>query len=228
MTLVAIHQPNYAPWLGYFHKLARADVFVLLDDAQFSKGSYTNRVQIAGGRNARWLTVPVRHAFGAAINAVTMARPDWPRAHLDSMRTSYRGAACFRAIWPDVEALYADLPQQSLAQSNTALIVRIAERLAIDTPMCTASSLDAGALGGDDRLIAICRAFGDDVVYLSGRGGAKYQDEAKFAAATIPLQYTAFEQSAYLQGGGPFVAGLSVLDAVFHLGWDGAAALVKS
>ena len=228
MTLVAIHQPNYAPWLGYFHKLAQVDWLIFLDNAQFSKGSYINRVQIAGAGPVRWLTISVRNAFGAAINGTELARPDWARAHLDTLCNAYRAAACFQHVWPDVEALYRDLPQQSLAQANVALITRMAERLGVTTPTRMASSFDVGAATGDDRLIALCRQFGDDVAYLSGRGGAKYQDEAKFSAADIPLHYTAFEQRSYSQGGSEFVGGLSVLDAVFHLGWKGAAALVKS
>ena len=228
MTVAAIHQPNYAPWLGYFHKMALADVFVFLDDAQFSKGSYTNRVQIAGHGAPRWLTVPVQHAFGAAINAISPARPDWTRAHLDTLLTAYRDAVYFREAWPDVQALYEDLPSESLAAVNGALVARLAKGLGIETRTVTASSLDIGTATGDDRLIAICKQLGTDVTYLSGRGGAKYQDEAKFPASGISLQYTNFEQRSYPQGGAAFVAGLSVLDAIFHVGWKGAAALVKS
>jgi WbqC-like protein family len=226
MRLIAIHQPNYAPWLGYFHKMARADLFILLDDVQFSKGSYTNRVQIANGGAARWLTVPVRHVFGTPIKGIALARADWMRAHLDTLRASYRHAGHFDEVWPEVSALYTGLPQSSLAQANAALIARIAERMGISTPMQAASSIDVGSAAGDDRLIAICRRIGADVAYLSGRGGTKYQDEAKFAAAGIPLHYTTFEQPRYSQGCVDFVSGLSALDAVFHLGWKGAAALV--
>jgi hypothetical protein len=228
MTLVAVHQPNYAPWLGYFHKLARADVFVFLDDAQFSKGSYTNRVQVLLGGKPRWLTVPVSQTLGTPINRVAIARDDWARAHLDSLHAGYRDAAQFRVVWPDIEDIYAGLPHGSLAQANAALIARLASKLGISTPTHVASALGAEAASGDDRLIALCRHFGGDVAYLSGRGGAKYQDESKFMAAGVPLHYTTFEIADYPQGGGAFVGGLSVLDAVFHLGWQGAAELVTS
>jgi hypothetical protein len=228
MTVIAVHQPNYAPWLGYFHKMAHADTFVLLDDAQFSKGSYINRVQVAGvsAGKPRWLTIPVQHAFGAAIDAISPARPDWPRAHLDTLLTTYREAACFRQVWPDVQSLYNGLPAGSLAAGNNALIARLAEYLGIGTRTVAASSLDVGSAKGDDRLIAICRLLGASA-YLSGRGGAKYQDEAKFSADGIELRYTDFEQRSYPQDRATFVAGLSVLDAVFYLGWKGAAALVN-
>ena len=79
--IVAIHQPNYAPWLGYFAKMARADVFVFLDDVQYTKNSYINRVQIDAGGTARWLTVPVSFSFRDPINRVRAANENWPRAH---------------------------------------------------------------------------------------------------------------------------------------------------
>ena len=225
---MAIHQPNYAPWLGYFHKMANADLFVFLDDAQFSKGSYTNRVQIAMGGAPRWLTIPVRHAFGAEINRVEVARADWARAHLDVLRASYAKAGHFRDVWPDIAGFYAGLPEISLADVNIALIGALAERLGIKTPTCRASSLGTGAATGDDRLIAICRQLGAPAAYLSGGGGAKYQSEEKFRAASIDLIYANFEHPPYPVGTGQFIPGLSVLDAAFHLGWSGAAGLLKA
>lgn len=228
MTLVAIHQPNYAPWLGYFHKLARADVFVFLDDSQFSKGSYTNRVQVLSGGAPRWLTVPVSQTLGTQINCVAIARDDWTRAHLDSLHAVYRDTAEFHVVWPDIKSMYTDLPHGSLAEVNTALIARLAGKLGISTSMHVASALGVEGGAGDDRLIALCQHFGGDVAYLSGRGGTNYQDESKFVAAGVPLHYTTFEIVGYPQGGDAFVGGLSVLDAVFHLGWQGTAELVKS
>ena len=227
MTVVAIHQPNYAPWLGYFHKLAQADIFVLLDNAQFSKGSYTNRVRIASEGMARWLTIPVTHAFGASIDQVDIARNDWARAHLNMLRSAYRDANCYQQVWSDIEDLYGGLPGDSLAVVNTALVTRMAVKLGISTPMKLASTIEIGAASGDDRLIALCQSFGEGVEYLSGRGGANYQDARKFACAGIPLIYSTFEARPYTQGSETFLPGLSVLDAVFHLGWDHTSDLLK-
>jgi hypothetical protein len=147
--------------------------------------------------------------------------------HLESLRTRYPRAACFNEVWDDFQELYHDLPMRSRADVNTALTGRLARRLGITTPIRMASALDVGSATGDDRLIAICRQLSGDSQYLSGRGGSKYQDEVKFAEAGIPLRHTSFSHPRYAQGGADFVAGLSVLDAVLHLGWKAAAALVK-
>ncbi|MFQ5915470.1 MAG: WbqC family protein, partial [Nitrospinota bacterium] len=80
--IVAIHQPNYFPWLGYFYKIAMADVFVFLDDAQFSKNSLINRNRIAGSNGVQWLTVPVHHRIRQAINETRFGYPNWGKKHL--------------------------------------------------------------------------------------------------------------------------------------------------
>jgi len=224
-VIVAIHQPNYAPWLGYFAKMARADVFVLLDDAQYTKNSYINRVQIDAGGTARWLTVPVTFRFGDPIDRVR-ADENWPRAHCDTLKTHYAGAAAFKSVWPWVAAQYAALPASDLAASNMALLSAIAERLGIRTALRKASSLDTGQAKGDDRLIALVKSCGAGATYLSGRGGDKYQDPAKFATAGVHLVYSDFVHPVYDQGHPDFVTGLSVFDALFRLGWEQTAGLV--
>ena len=224
--IVAIHQPNYAPWLGYFAKMARADVFVLLDDAQYTKNSYINRVQVDAGGAARWLTVPVSYRFGDPIGRVRAANENWPRAHCDTLRTLYAGAPSFAAVWPWLAERYEALPALELSASNQALIAALAERLGIRAKLCRASGLGAGAAKGDDRLIALVQACGTGAAYLSGRGGDKYQDPAKFAAAGVALAYNDFAHPTYDQGHEPFVSGLSILDALFRLGWERTAGLV--
>ena len=98
--IVAVHQPNYAPWLGYFYKMAHCDIFVFLDAAQYSRGSYTNRVRIGRIGKAVWLTQPINRDFGATICDTRFSEDDWPNRHLDTLRGSYRQAAAFDETWP--------------------------------------------------------------------------------------------------------------------------------
>ncbi len=224
--IVAIHQPNYIPWLGYFAKMARADIFVLLDDAQYSKNSYTNRVQIDVGGAGRWLTVPVTYRFGDPINRVRAANATWPRVHCETLKALYADAPAFRDIWPWLAERYSALPATDLAASNESLIAVLAERLGLRAVLRRASTLGADVAKGDDRLIALVRACGEGAVYLSGRGGDKYQDPAKFAAAGVALIYSDFVHPIYDQGHSNFVPGLSIFDALFRLGWERTAGLL--
>ncbi len=226
-VVVAIHQPNYLPWLGYFHKLARAEVFVFLEAAQFSKGSYTNRVQILRDGKPVWLTQPIEQSLGQPIETVAFADRLWPRRHVDTLHGAYRGAAAFRAVFPYLESLLLKAPLDSLAAANRHLIEGLAAALGLAPRFARDGVLGVSGLEGDDRLVALVGAVAPGAVYLSGKGGALYQDEAKFASAGIALRYSAFTPKAYQQtGGGGFVPGLSIVDALFSLGIDATRALV--
>ena len=226
MPLVAVHQPNYLPWLGYFRKIAMADVFVFLDDVQYSKNSYINRVQIMADGKARWLTVPVSAHLGDPINRVRPARRDWRQAHLDALRTRYGSVAAFPKVWPVVRDSISDSPDADIAAINRHLVVRIAEALGIGRKFVCSSQMAVGPAKGDDRLVGLVAGIAPDACYLSGQGGAKYQDPEKFRRAGLGFRYLDFDHPRYDQGMETFVPGLSVLDAVFRLGWDRTADLL--
>jgi len=222
--IVAIHQPNYAPWAGYFHKIARADVFVFLDDAQFPKNSYVNRVKILEKGEGRWLTVPAKPKLGAPINAVRPAQADWPARHLDRLFNAYRSASAFDEVWGFVEHLYRTAPADDLAAANRRIVEGVAERLQLRTRFALASDYpNPDGLRSDARLIDLVTRLGADV-YLSGRGGASYQDPLRFEEAGLRLSYTEFELRPYPQLTAGFTAGLSILDQLFHCGFQATAA----
>jgi len=229
--IVAIHQPNYLPWLGYFFKIARAEAFVFLDDVQFSKGSYTNRVQLldAGGR-LHWLTVPVSVALGDAVAAVRPARPDWPARHWDTIKGFYRQAPAFAAVAPRIRTWFAELDGTApLSETNQVLIRAIAEALGFGCRFVRSSVLAVPKPAAtDDRLVHLTKALSPSATYLSGKGGAKYQNPEKFAAAGLGFRYSAFSHPRYDQGGDAFVAGLSVLDVLFRFGWRETHDLIES
>ncbi len=224
--VIAIHQPNYLPWLGFFYKIARADVFVFLDDAQFTKGSYINRVQVLAGNEAKWLTIPVSYKFGDLINDIRPAIPDWPSHHMDTLRNYYRSAPCFRTAWPRIKRLYEGVPDSDLASINRFLIDGIASELGLNGIFKASSGTPTGELTSDERLVALVASIDAGGTYLSGTGGAGYQDPEKFASAGLGFQYSDFQRPRYEQMGEKFVEGLSVLDAVFHLGWANTADLL--
>jgi hypothetical protein len=227
-VIIAIHQPNYLPWLGYFRKIAEADAFVFLNDVQYSKNSYTNRVRIQDERGARWLTVPVSAHLGMCIDEVRPARSDWRAAHLSTLHNAYRVAASFRDVWPDVELLYERADGADLATINRSLIEGVSGLMGLKCRFLVSSAFDLGEMTADDRLIRLVETVDPGGTYLSGQGGAKYQDPAKFAAAGLGFRYLAFDHPEYGQGRAAFEPGLSALDAAFHLGWNGAAALVTA
>lgn len=214
--IVAIHQPNYAPWPGYFAKMLASDVFVFLDEVQMpSRGSYVSRVLIGGQQEPRWLSVPVHFQSGDRIADVRIADTNFPRKHIGSLRTAYSRCRYFREVFALLEPLY-DEPGSSLADFNIKMIQAIAGYLQL--PCRFEKSSDLKSEGeSDDRLISLTRFVGGDT-YLSGKGGQNYQDPAKFDAAGIHLDVRTYRPIPYPQRFDKFTPGLSILDALFHLG----------
>jgi len=226
--IVAVHQPNYLPWLGYFHKMAVADVFVFLDNVQFPKHSYTNRVRVLGGGKVRWLTVPVAVRLGDPINGVRPAKATWAQSHLDTLKGLYGKTVHFDEVWGWLRDLYQGLPDADIAAINRKQVEAIAGKIGLRCRFVAASDVDVGDRTGDDRLVALVSAIAPGATYLSGQGGDNYQDENKFRDAGLGFRRAGFRHPRYDQGGGDFVPGLSVVDAAFRVGWSGVADLVEA
>lgn len=228
--IVSIHQPNYLPWLGYFHKIERSDVFVFLDDVQYTKGGFTNRVRILSPQGPKWLTVPVSVSLGTPINRVFPSRGDWSRSHLDTLRGVYGSAPAFREVWLEVCELLEEPPQADLAEVNMSLVCNLSKHLGLSCSFQRSSELCLTS-ASDDRLVEIVKLMAPGGRYLSGRGASKYQDPDKFAKAGLGFEYVEFQHPNYPQGEHlgvrDFSQGLSVLDAVFHLGWNGTASMLR-
>lgn len=227
--VVAIHQPNFFPWLGWFDKLARADVFVLLDDVEFSRGSWTNRSRLLVNGEPVWMTAPVVGAShghqeirATRINDST----PWRAKMVKTLENSYRRAPGFPEAYP-VLAEAVQNPTDQLARYNEDAARAIAERLGLDTRRFVRSSeLDVDGKG-TERLVALVRAAGGDT-YLSGGGAAEYQDDGAFHAAGLGLLGSNFAPRPYPQRSTEFVPGLSVIDALMSCGFEGTRALIGS
>jgi hypothetical protein len=229
MTLVAIHQPNYLPWLGFFSKMTQADVFIFLDDAQYTKNSYINRTRILCDGVAKWLTIPVRVPLGTSIHSTKPVAADWVDRHLERMSNYYRTAPVRQEALADLATIYAGIETgDSIANINMRLIRALASRLGIATEFRVASQVGISEKRSNERLIALVRSIDSNATYLSGAGASSYQDSKLFEAAGVPIQFTRFSHPVYSQEKQPFVAGLSVMDAVFWHGWQIAAEVLRS
>jgi hypothetical protein len=217
--VAAVHQPNFIPWLGFFHKLAHADTFILLDSVQLgSVGSYTNRTGVRSTAGAKWLTVPVKHHFGQLIRDVAIAEEQpWRAKHLAVLRACYEKQPFFDEIFPLVTSWYAESVDGQLAVFNENVIRHVVGVLGTRTEIVRSSTLSCTEAKAN-LMLCLTRSVGASV-YLSGAGGANYQDDQVFAGAGIELRYSEFVHPVYRQHGCPFIAGLSILDMLFCCGW---------
>ena len=213
---VAVHQPQYLPWLGYFDKMDQADCFVVLDDVQFKKNEWQNRNRIKTASGWQWLTVPVLHRFPQLISHVKVNNAArWSRKHLQALISNYSASPFFAVHRPFFEEIYAR-DWTMLLDLNLATLSYLVEALGIRTKLHLASSLPARD-GATDRLVAICQALGADT-YLSGAGGRGYLDVERFEEAGIRVLFQTFQCPLYPQRFGAFEPNLSIVDLLFHCG----------
>jgi WbqC-like protein len=226
--VVAIHQPNFLPWLGYFNKIAHADVFVVLDNVQFAKtgGTWTNRVRLRINNEGRWVTVPiVRNYRGVrTIAEMKIAPGHWRAKLLQTLQMAYGRARHFGAVFPFIEPLIGE-PTDELVRYNLTAIGALAAVLGLDrTRVVLASELGVSGRG-TDLLVALVKAV-EGSAYFCGGGAGGYQEDRKYAEAGIRLVYQAFRHPAYDQGEMPFIPGLSIVDVLMHCGFADTRTLV--
>lgn len=219
MTIVAIHQPNYLPWLGYFNKMARSNIFVLLDNVQYTKNGFINRNQIKTPQGASWLTVGVltKDRYGQLINEVKINNSlPWNSTHEKSIAQNYSQAPYFRNYISFLEDIY-HRKWGRLADLNETLIKVMCEILAIrNVKFIRASELKVSGQS-TELLVNICKAVGADT-YLSGPSGSKYMDEELFKKDGISLRYSDFKHPTYRQLWGDFIPDMSIIDLLFNEG----------
>lgn len=221
--IVTIHQPLLFPWLGYLDRMARADLFVVLDHVQFERGNYQNRARYLHAGEPRWLTVPVIHRsqkeriVDKEVDHGPAGKTAWGAAAFQTLRQAYRDAPFFGAYAEPVrgilEARWTRLVDLALASMELAR-----DAFAIRTPMIRSSEL---AVHGakSELVLAICEAVGA-TTFLGGMGGSRrYLDVAAFERAGIAVAWQDFAHPVYSQAGaGAFVPGLSSLDLLFNCG----------
>lgn len=210
--ILSAHQPAYLPWLGYFDKIASADVFVYLDTVQFEKNSFINRNQIKTPQGALWLTIPVKtkgHTSASLRSTEIDDTQPWRAKHLKSIEMNYRKAPRFEEFFPKIEALIR-MPESNLAEYCFHQLRFWLDELAIDTQVVRSSQLPVESTKSD-LVLDLCRYFSAKH-YLSGAFGRSYLIEDKFKKMGIEIEYQNFKSQSYPQLWKEFIPNLSILD----------------
>jgi hypothetical protein len=232
---VAIHQPNFMPWLGLFNKLAMVDRFVVYDHVQAMGGSSwltRNRILVQG--EARWLTMPIVRS-GTGLPPVNEVRVQWESRlvgkQLRTLEQEYGAHPHFDEVFGLVTELYGERPPL-IAQLNEAFIRRVATRLGLAVEFVSSTELCAReprlrALSGSELVLATCQAAGGDE-YVCGEGGVGYIDPPAFEAAGVAFWWQRYAPPEYPQRRArSFVSHLSVLDALCNVGFAGTRELIE-
>ena len=226
---IAIMQPTFLPWMGYFGLINIVDEFIILDDVQFDRRSWQQRNRICHNNGDLLLTVPVNKTgkFEQLINEVKVSK-DWVnyrRKMLTTIRHAYSKSKFFEIIFPELTDILCS-NESFLSLLNQDLINWGCKLLQIPTPLVRASTLKADGKR-TDYLIKLCKVV-DGTVYISPQGSKTYlENDTQFEKNNIKLKYFIFKHPMYEQLSDKFVYNLSFIDALFNIGPEKMRELIQ-
>ncbi len=218
--IIAIHQPNYLPYLGFFDKMKQSDIFIIYDDAQFNKEDFQhrNRIRIYHGWN--YLTVPVEKKRTPIKdikirNELRIKGITWQESHFKEIRNNYKDTPYYTPYEDHLEAIYTD-EYDKLIDLNMDIINYLKEVFNIKTKIALASEFGFASTA-TERLADITEALGGDI-YLSGPAGRNYLDVSFFESRGIAVEFQDFKHPAYKQRYDGFIPNMSAIDVLFNVG----------
>jgi hypothetical protein len=217
---VAIHQPQYFPYPGFFHKLTLADTFVIMDETQYDK-RFTNRNRILDAHGPIWLSVPIIKSQKFLPNRLVEINNEipWREDHWKKILLSYSKARFFDS-YRSLESVY-NKEWSTLFELNLETTKKTMQWLGIDIPIVRESELHATG-ESTERLVNICKSLGADT-YISGIGGKGYLQEEMFDRNHIKLEYQSYGPIPYPQRfSKTFIPNLSIIDMLSNAGPDSA------
>ena len=226
--IAAIHQHHYFPWLGYMDKMARSDVFLLLDRVQLNDSSFMFRHQLLDKNGEKkYITIPfVRKGYmSRAYNELELNTDvDWQTRQHNFIYDNYRRHPYYQEIWQEIEPVFSR--PYSFLWEVTDESVRIMRRLLnVTTPLVYQSLLEPSEGKKSEFLVGLLQQLGADR-YYSGSGAKKYMDLSVFGRAGIEVSYQEFSLPEYPQRNSrEFTGGLSGLDILFNCGVEGTRKL---
>jgi WbqC-like protein family len=220
---IVISQSMYFPWVGFLEQLRQADIFVRYDDVQFSKGSFTNRVQIKAPKASQWMTVPLqKHNLGQSIEEVQIDdTKNWRGAHLEQLKASYSKAPFFKDMLAVVEAVFSK-QFKSIGELAFSSQMSLMHYFSLNVGLRVLNIDDLKIPGsGSQRVQDVVSLLGGDQ-YITGHGAWNYLDHQAMERSGIEVRYMSYEKQAYPQLYGEFTPFVSALDLVAHCGKQGA------
>ena len=216
---IAIHQPQFIPWVPYFEKIESCDLFVFLDNVDFQKNGLQNRNQIKSSQGKHWLTVPVKQGLNQKIKNVFIDNnSNWKNKHFRTLENYYRRSPFFCDYQKEIKDFY-EIEWSSLCEINLYITKLMMKWLDIKTK--TIKGSDLGIEGkNSDLILNICKELNCSS-YISGNGGKNYLDQDKFEDNGIKIDFfetklPKFYKQLYPSVG--FINDLSALDILFNCG----------
>lgn len=220
--VLASHQPDFFPYMGYFYKIFQSDLWVFTDDVLFSKKGRHNYNDILTSEGPHRFTLPI-HYHLEKLNEIKVAADDKTvNKMVKTLWMEYHGAEHFHEAFPVLEELILSAPRStSLAAFNQECILQLAEKFGLcqDRFFLTSSRDVPTEKRRDERIIWICQTLHANV-YYSGVGAKDYHIEQEYADGGIQLIYSDYQPVEYPQVGIRTAENMSVIDYVLNCGFN--------
>jgi hypothetical protein len=219
-----IHQPQYFPYPGFFHKLSLADIFVIMDDVQYDK-RYTNRNRVISPRGPMWLTVPINKKQKFMPNNLVEINNDmpWRELHWKRLQLSYNNSKFFH-LYKDYFRDFYEREWKLLFDLDYEALRQVISWLGLKMEIVKESGLGIKT-ESTQRLLDVTKAVGADT-YVAGSGSKNYMDEKLFERNNIKVEYQNYAPVKYPQHlAATFIPNLSIIDMLSNLGSDTLSAI---
>ena len=218
--VVAIHQPEFLPWLGFFDKMKKADKYIVFDNVQFKKRYFENRNKIKQNDGPVWITVPVK-SKGRYVQKINEVKIDngslWQKKIWNKIKHCYSKSPHLNEFENEIKDIIFSGKHEFLLDLNLAFIMWFRRVLGVNTPVEFSSDLGVEEYKASDLILEICRVSGA-TQYLCGPSGKNYLNLDDFCQAGIEVVWQEFKHPRYFQQGRDFIPSLSALDIVLNCG----------
>ncbi|MDR2438718.1 MAG: WbqC family protein [Planctomycetaceae bacterium] len=216
--ILSAHQPAYLPWLGYLHKIAICDIFVILDDVQFEKNSFTNRNKIKTPQGEHWLTIPVQnksHLEKVISQLEIDNKTSWRDKHRKTISQIYKKAPFYKEFADWLEKIYSQ-EWTNLVDLTEQMNDHFLKQIGITTKLIRQSELNCSKKK-QELILELCEKTKADI-YISGSLGKNYIDPQYFTDHGIRIYFQEYHHPAYPQLYGEFLPYMSCLDLLMNVG----------
>lgn len=211
---LAIMQPYFLPYIGYFQLMAAADLFVVYDRIKYTKKGWINRNRLLlNGKDAMFSVPLKKDSDSLDVVERDLASTFDRRQLLSELSGAYRHAPQFKPTFALLERIVLH-PDDNLFRYIFHSIVTVCEHLGIETAIRVSSTVPSDSdLRGQDKVLSICDAVGADC-YINPIGGTKLYEVRDFDARGIALRFLKPRPFEYRQFGAEFVPWLSIVDCL--------------
>ena len=219
---IVISQPMYFPWVGILEQVQLSNIYVNYEDVQFSKGSFSNRVQVKTQSGIKWLTIPLKKlVLGQLINEVEIDyTTDWRKKHITTLNHAYSKASYKDEMIGLVEKVF-EKKYLNLAELSNASLMSLVRYFNLENERIFIDSSSLGIPGSSSqRVMEVCLKLNSHN-YITGHGAKNYLDHELFERNGIDVNYIDYGLSIYSQEHGEFTPYVSALDLIANCGVAG-------